>query len=317
MRVAVVGLGFGAAVHVPALRRLEDVEVVALAGSDRARAVDAAEQALVPAGCGSLPELLALGVDAVTVAVPPARQAVIASALLRAGVPVLVEKPLAANVEQAEELARLGQSVTSAVDFEFAELATFRALHEAVTGGGLGAVRSVEVTWRTRPRSTRAPSSWKLDGARGGGVLGLLGSHVLYLLEWLFGPVEDIVTTHLSSSRLELTCRACGAPAAVVLDNDAGEQRHEWRVELEQETLTASNVGLDAVSGFRLLRQGGEVVEAEARDVHPDGRVAAVSALAARFVDAVGAGSPASPGLEAGLRVQRLMARAEAAAVAS
>ena len=50
MRVGVVGLGFGAAVHVPALRRLEGVEVVALAGSNRAGAEEAAAAAGVPLG---------------------------------------------------------------------------------------------------------------------------------------------------------------------------------------------------------------------------------------------------------------------------
>ncbi len=132
MRVGVVGLGFGAAVHVPALRRLDGVEVVALAGSNRAGAQEAAAAAGVPLGCGSVDELLEQRLDAVTIAVPPDRQAEVAAAVLAAGVPVLAEKPLAASVGEAEELVELAKPVTNAVDFEFAELLTFRTLREAL-----------------------------------------------------------------------------------------------------------------------------------------------------------------------------------------
>lgn len=309
MRVGVVGLGFGAAVHVPALQRLEGVEVVALAGSNRARAQQAAEAAGIPLGCGSVDELLEQRLDAVTVAVPPARQADVAAAVLAAGVPVLAEKPLAAGVEKAEELGELARSVTNAIDFEFAELRTFQALREAV-GGAYGGVRSVDVTWLTRPRAGRPRSGWKDDPGRGGGVLALLGSHVLYLLEWLFGSL-DAVAADASAARLRLSCRIGGIPVAVTLDNCSHAQRHEWRVELDEETLTASNAGLDATQGFRLLTASGSVLAEEPADPHPDGRVAAVAALAARFLAGAAEGRPVRPSFADGVRVQRLMAEVE------
>ncbi len=113
MRVGVVGLGFGAAVHVPALQRLDGIEVVALAGSNRAGAQAAAAAAGVALGCGSVDELLEQRLDAVTIAVPPDRQADLAAAVLAAGVPVLAEKPLAASVDEAERLAELAASAQS------------------------------------------------------------------------------------------------------------------------------------------------------------------------------------------------------------
>ena len=310
MRVGVVGLGFGAAVHVPALRRLGGVEVVALAGSNRGRAVQAAAAAGIPAGCGSVDELLEQRLDAVTIAVPPDRQARVAAAILAAGVPALAEKPLAASVSEAEVLAELAQAVTNAVDFEFAELRSFRALRDAVTVGTYGGVRSVDVVWLTRPRVGRHRSSWKGDPSRGGGVLALLGSHVLYLLEWLLGPVEAVAGEAVGT-RLTLKCRAGDVLVAVTLDNGSAEQRHEWRIALDEETLTASNTGLDATKGFRLLTAAGSVLAEEPDDLHPDGRVAAVAGVAARFVAAVAAGGPVSPSFADGLRVQRLMAEIE------
>lgn len=310
MRVGVVGLGFGAAVHVPALRRLEGVEVVALAGSNRAGAQEVAAAAGIPIGCGSIDELLEQRLDAVTIAVPPDRQALVAAAVLAARVPVLVEKPLAASVSEAEVLVELATPVTNAVDFEFAELRTFLTLREALVNGGYGAVRSVDVVWLTRPRAGRHRSSWKDEPAQGGGVLGLLGSHVLYLLEWLLGPLEA-VAAETAETRLVLTCRVGGLPVTVTLDNGSEEQRHEWRVELDDETLTASNSALDAAQGFRLLAASGAVLAEEPADPHPDGRVAAVAALAARFLAAAAEGEPVRPSFADGLRVQRLMAEIE------
>jgi predicted dehydrogenase len=297
-------------VHVPALRRLENVEVVALAGSNRSGAQQAAADAGIPVGCGSVAELLEQRLDAVTIAVPPDRQAQAAAAVLAAGVPVLAEKPLAANVREAEELAELANSVTNAVDFEYAELKSFQALRDALVDGAYGGVRSVDVLWLTRPRAGRPRSGWKGEPARGGGVLALLGSHALYLLEWLLGPLEA-VAAESAETRLTLTGRVGGVPVSVTLDNGSAEQRHEWRIELDEETLTASNTGLDATKGFRLLTASGSVLAEEPTDSHPDGRVAAVAALAARFVAAAAEGRPVRPDFADGLRVQRLMAEIE------
>jgi predicted dehydrogenase len=316
MRVGVVGLGFGAAVHVPALQRLDGIEVVALAGSNRAGAQAAAAAAGVALGCGSVDELLEQRLDAVTIAVPPDRQAELAAAVLAAGVPVLAEKPLAASVDEAERLAELATSVTTMIDFELAELRSFRTLRETLLAGAYGSVRSVDVLWLRRPRAGRDRVSWKEDPARGGGVLAQFGSHVLYLLDWLLGPIEAIAGEG-SGTRLVLTCRAGGVPVSVTLDNDADEHRHEWRIELTDDTLMAFNRGPDVAQGFRLVAASGAVLAEEPADSHPDGRVAVVSTLAARFVAAAAEGRQVRPSFADGLRVQRLMAEIGRAQVAA
>lgn len=52
------GLGFGAEVHVPAFRAVPGVEIVAIAGRDRARAEEAAARLHIPCACAGLDELL-------------------------------------------------------------------------------------------------------------------------------------------------------------------------------------------------------------------------------------------------------------------
>lgn len=102
MRVAVVGVGEFGQHHARVLRALEGVELVAVADADAARAREVAARLGVEA-VGDYRELIGR-VDAATVAVPTVRHAEVGVELLRGGVDVLVEKPIAADLEGADKL---------------------------------------------------------------------------------------------------------------------------------------------------------------------------------------------------------------------
>jgi len=333
VRVGVVGLGFGAAVHVPALRRIEGVEVVAIAGTAQGSADTVAERLGIPHGCASMTALLEHELDAVTVAVPPDRQKDVVAAVLRAGLPVLAEKPLGATLADAQELVELAGSRSTAVNFEFGELSTFQKLGDAIAGGAFGDVREVHAQWLTRSRAhERGDWTWKRERARGGGVLTLLGSHMLYLLERLVGPLTEISADapaplvcppgvepeQVAFSGLALDCRAGeGIRALLTMNNASDQQVHEWRVVFDRATLVAVNTALDTVRGFRLVKElpGGELqpISGEPADDAPDDRIAPVASIAARFVGSVVEGTRCCPDFAAGLRVQELMSATEEA----
>ena len=72
IRVGVIGAGFGANVHVPALRRVPGVQVAALCGTDQERLHDVAAELEIPATFDDYREMLTSSrVDAVTIATPP------------------------------------------------------------------------------------------------------------------------------------------------------------------------------------------------------------------------------------------------------
>jgi len=102
IRVAVVGAGDFGRNHARVYRELEDAELVAVVdvNADRARAVAQEFGATV------LPDADALAgrVDAVSVAVPTADHAHIGCRLLEQGMDVLVEKPMAASLAEADRL---------------------------------------------------------------------------------------------------------------------------------------------------------------------------------------------------------------------
>jgi len=100
-RVAVVGVGHFGRNHARVFAGMPDVELVAVADPDTARAETIASLY----GCRAVPVHEEVGeVDAVSVAVPTVHHAGIACWFLERGVPVLVEKPLADSVEAAERI---------------------------------------------------------------------------------------------------------------------------------------------------------------------------------------------------------------------
>lgn len=100
--VAVVGVGHMGRHHARLYHEMPGAELVALvdANADRARAV-ANEYGVAALGN---PEALPDHVKAVSVAVPTVHHLSVAQYLMRRGVDVLVEKPLAPNIAEAEQL---------------------------------------------------------------------------------------------------------------------------------------------------------------------------------------------------------------------
>ena len=100
IRVAVVGAGQFGRNHVRVVRQSERAELLAVVDIDAARAAEAA------AGCTALTDYRDLRgrVDAAIVAAPTAAHAEIGCELMRAGIDVLVEKPIASDLDSATRL---------------------------------------------------------------------------------------------------------------------------------------------------------------------------------------------------------------------
>jgi predicted dehydrogenase len=109
LRVAVAGAGVFGRNHLRVVRELEAageaVTLAAVVEPDTARAAEAAKQYGIPV-FATVDELLRadLKLDAACVAVPTVKHHEVALTLLDAGLDLLVEKPLAANLSQADEL---------------------------------------------------------------------------------------------------------------------------------------------------------------------------------------------------------------------
>ena len=105
IRTAVIGAGKMGGLHSRIYSQLDSVELVAVVDSDLTKA-QASAKAYGGRACSEVTDILN-AVDAVTVAVPTEFHAEIAEPFLSRGIPVLMEKPLAATLEEARHLLQV------------------------------------------------------------------------------------------------------------------------------------------------------------------------------------------------------------------
>ncbi|WP_066587975.1 Gfo/Idh/MocA family protein [Cellulomonas timonensis] len=130
--------------------------------------------------------------DLVVIASPTAEHAEQAHAVLAAGVPVVVDKPLATTTEAARTLAR-------AAEGSGGRLTVFQnrrwdpeqlTLQAVIAAGELGRVHRFERRWeRWRPEPQHR---WKEQDLIGGGLLLDLGAHLVDSAIQLFGAVTSV-----------------------------------------------------------------------------------------------------------------------------
>jgi predicted dehydrogenase len=213
----VVGTGFGARVHVPALRNA-GFDVVALVGRDAERTERRARRMAVPNACVTLTEALALPeVDAVTIATPPDTHASLAIEACEAGMHVICEKPFARDRHEAAQMldAATRAGVTHLVGHEF-RWATDRAVvGRALRDGLIGEPRLFSlvqyVPLVADPSATNVPRWW-FDAERGGGWLGASGSHVVDQVRTWLGEIDAV-----SAALPTVGARAGGAEDSFVV----------------------------------------------------------------------------------------------------
>jgi predicted dehydrogenase len=105
IKIGVVGVGHLGKFHVQKYVRMPDVEVVGIADIDPKRRESVFREYGIPAYDHH--RRLLSGVDAVSIAVPTSEHAAVARDFLEHGIDVLIEKPIAASLAEAEELIEL------------------------------------------------------------------------------------------------------------------------------------------------------------------------------------------------------------------
>ena len=220
LRVGIIGVGFGATVHVPAFQS-EGIEVVAIAARREERAREAAGRLGIPNVTADYGELIAMPeVDIVSIVSPHALHREMAVAALEAGKHVLCEKPTALNVEEARAMrdAARSSSATAMIahEFRWAPQRAFvrRLLDERFIGDFRFVRGSLEVGPGRQPsglRPAREP-----DLGRRGGFLWGLGSHYLDAFRHWFG---DIVAVQ-SIMRAQMPDRVDASGATTTTESD-------------------------------------------------------------------------------------------------
>lgn len=206
IKVGVAGLGFIGPAHVEALRRLPDVEVVAICDFDEAYAKSKADTLGVDRAYGNFDQLLNdPEVEVVHICTPNFLHYPMSKAALQAGKHVICEKPLSNTAKEAKELVELaeGSGLVHAVHFNIRYYPLVRQMKLMREKGELGNIYSIIGTYLQDWLFLDTDYNWRLEPDKSGDSRAIadIGSHLMDLIEYISGEqimsvMADFSTIH-------------------------------------------------------------------------------------------------------------------------
>ncbi|MFI5935489.1 Gfo/Idh/MocA family protein [Actinoplanes sp. NPDC051494] len=185
-RVGIIGAGGVAQRHARVLSALPDVQVAGVTDV----VPEAAQRFAEEFSTRALPDVAALlesGLDAAYVCVPPFAHGPAERAVIAAGLPIFVEKPISLDLDIAHEIGELiaQREIVSAVGHHWRYLAVVDQARELLAGR---AIRLVTGAWLDKV----PPVGWWPHKDRSGGPVVEQAAHVLDLARYLAGEVSEV-----------------------------------------------------------------------------------------------------------------------------
>lgn len=182
-KIAVVGTGYWGRNHVRTLSALSNEELISdvvICDVDSKRAESLANE-FGCEWCTDYTGLKSMGVSAATIATPTPQHASLAIDLMKSGIHVLVEKPLAMNVEEAQKVISCSEETGQVlmVGHLFRYHSAIRKAAELIKSGALGPVLHMESD-RLSVREPRPDI----------GVIAALAIHDMDIMKDLMGDIE-------------------------------------------------------------------------------------------------------------------------------
>ncbi len=278
LKVALVGCGAIAELgHLPGLQLSNRATASALVDPDTERTAKLGSQFSVDTQFQSVKSLNDTLVDAAIVAVPHRLHSEIVVDLLKSGIHVLVEKPIAISSKEAAQMIEAANHYNLKLGVAMVRRFTNRDrfIRSLVTDHALGALQSFRIE-DGREFAWPIHSPFLLDAEGGAGVLIGNGSHTFDLLRWWFGEVDSVECELNSSSKqdtdalIELTMKS-GVTGVVELSrtrnlSNALELIYDQvKVTIPQvgEATMKSLKGGWGISGFPMANSTGVVSENE------------------------------------------------------
>jgi scyllo-inositol 2-dehydrogenase (NADP+) len=263
IRVALIGFGLGGACfHAPLIAATPGLRLATVVTGNADRAAQALRDYPDVQVVGSPDQLWqnAADHDLVVISTPNRSHVPLALAAIDAGLPIVIDKPLAPTVTQARQVLAAAKEKKLAVSAYHIRRwdSECRTLQGLLERGDLGRVLRFESRlerWRPEPKA-----GWKesIDPLDAGGMLYDIGSHLIDQALYLFGPVREVYA--------QIDVRRAGAATDddvfVALTHQNGVRSHLWTSCLAAQTGARMRVMGDRAS---FVKQHGDVQEAALR----------------------------------------------------
>ncbi len=250
-RLGIVGTGLIARnAHVPAALCSSEVELAALVDSVYERAEFLARDFGIRPRIATEVSAILAEIDGVVIATPNHTHHPLALECLKAGVPVLIEKPLATTVAEGESIVRAGEEsgTVVAVGYSTRFLACVVLMRDLLANGYFGSPKRFAYQFGTRGGWSPL-SAYNLDRtATGGGVLVVSGSHFLDRMIHWFGYPDEVA----------LEDDSLGGPEANAVSTFRYEQgqRFEGTARFSKTVDLRSGFVMETTGGIVILREG-------------------------------------------------------------
>lgn len=229
LRVGLVGYGpAGSFFHAPLIAATDGLVLDTIVTGDLGRRAQARAEHPDVAFAAAADELWARAadLDLVVLASPNRTHVPLATAALEAGLPVVVDKPLAGTADEARTLAALAEQrgLLLSVFHNRRWDSDFLTLRALLDKGELGEVQRFESRFeRWRPQ---LKGGWRESGdpAEVGGLLYDLGSHLVDQALTLFGPAARVY----AESDLRRPGAATDDDSFVAITHTGGVRSHLW-----------------------------------------------------------------------------------------
>jgi predicted dehydrogenase len=297
VNLAIVGGNFGIKCHLPAFKKLSNVNIVSILSRSKDSYLDIVNDK---------------NIDAVSIALPPEKSFDLIKLCLINKKHIFCEKPVCANLNQANEISSLlSDELIHAVDFEICESKVINYLKKIIND--FGEIKSFDFSWRLKSPSASI-KSWKNDVNQGGGVLFNYCSHVFNLLEYLFSKQIINLTGNILpnleyntsiSSKVYFSDFYGNIDVNVLSENVDGLT---LKIYYENATLILSN-NTNKLCNFNLIKDVGgikEIISFENNTSDEDGRINLIISLADRFINGIILKSKVSPNIKDAVRVHVL-----------
>jgi len=196
MRVGIIGSGFIAKQkHLPAWKKVgREAQVVALSDPNVAQAEELARAYGIAGIYKDYRQMLeSEQLDVVDICSPPRTHAELAIGSLKAGAHALIEKPMAINTEECDQILAVAQENGRKICVAHSDLfyPSFLKAREIVKQGSIGDFGGMRIFLSTPvDYITSKPDHWahRLPG----GVIGETGPHVIYMALAFINPIQKV-----------------------------------------------------------------------------------------------------------------------------
>ncbi len=340
LNIAIAGTGFGASVHLPALRYSENLNPSSFFHPKESKKEEIENKYGLKCYHNWHEIISNKSIDGIIIATPPSSRFELAKEALKNKKHLLLEKPVAITSQEIEELQRIAlkNNLSVCVDFEYRLVPHFLQAKEIIDQNKLGNIFLIKLDWIMSSRSNPEREwNWYSLSEKGGGVIGALGTHAFDILHWFFGDIKNVsaqistsITKRPKSNQMfdvtsEDICLAnleienyfgASLPSQVSLSS-VSKNGSGFNLEIygsDGSLFLKSNNQKDYVHGFTLIHSD---KENKLNNVSPknkfifkktwaDGRIAPVKGIHTLWAESILKGIPVVPGLSEGLLSQKV-----------